>query len=131
MKKLLVTGFNPFDERGYNTSSEIFKFLPEQIHDYGLFKRIIPVEWEKGREELLAHCEEIKPDAIFSMGMSKNNFLQFEVLARNHRKPDLTDNSNATPASISISPTEPQTIPCTWPVPPQLPFTFSNEMRIE
>ena len=131
MKKLLVTGFNPFDERGYNTSSEIFEFLPDQIHDYKLVKKIIPVEWEQGRAELLAQCEQTKPDAIFSMGMSKNNFLQFETLARNHRKPDLTDNCNEIPKSSVISQTEPQTIPCTWPIPSLLPFTFPNEMRME
>ena len=36
MKKLLVTGFNPFDERGYNTSAEILDFLPDSISGFGL-----------------------------------------------------------------------------------------------
>ena len=40
MKKLLVTGFDPFDERGYNTSSEIFSYLPEEIAGYQLIKKI-------------------------------------------------------------------------------------------
>jgi pyroglutamyl-peptidase len=131
LKKLLITGFNPFDERNYNTSSEVLNLLPGTIHNFVLVKKIIPVEWEKGQEVLAAHCEQEKPDAIFSMGMSKNDFLQFEILARNHRKTELTDNCNKTPASAAICPSEPETLPCTWPLPPQLPFTFSNQLRME
>ena len=76
MKKLLVTGFDPFDERGYNTSSEIFSYLPEEIAGYQLIKKMVPVEWKRGRAKLLEYCEQEKPDAILSMGMSKNNFFR-------------------------------------------------------
>ena len=131
MKKLLVTGFDPFDERGYNTSSEIFSYLPEEIAGYQLIKKMVPVEWKRGRAKLLEYCEQEKPDAILSMGMSKNNFLEFEVLARNHRKIDLTDNCNEKPVSMSICASEAATIPCTWPVPPRLPCTLSDTVRVE
>ena len=71
MKKLLVTGFDPFDERGYNTSSEIFSHLPEEMAGYQLIKKMVPVEWERGRAKLLEYCEQEKPNAILSMGMSR------------------------------------------------------------
>ena len=131
MKKLLVTGFDPFDERGYNTSSEIFSHLPEEMAGYQLIKKMVPVEWEQGRTRLLEYCEQEKPDAIFSMGMSKNNFLQFEVLARNHRKADLTDNCNEKPMSTAICASEAATLPCTWPIPPLLPCALADTVRIE
>ena len=131
MKKLLITGFNPFDERNYNTSSEVLPLLPAQIEDYQLIKKIIPVEWEQGRHTLLQHCQNEQPDAIFSMGMSKNSFLQFEVLARNYRKPELTDNLNAIPQSDIISNAAPATIPCNFPAPATLPCIFKNQLRME
>lgn len=105
--------------------------LPDHIQGFKLLKKVLPVEWEQGRNELLNHCKREQPDAIFSMGMSKNSFLQFEVLARNFRKSELTDNLNTTPLSEAISATAPATIPSTWPTPPTLPHLFKNQLRIE
>ena len=48
MKQLLITGFNPFDERGYNTSAAILEELPPAVGDFHLHKAVLPVEWNEG-----------------------------------------------------------------------------------
>ena len=131
MKKLLITGFNPFDERGYNTSSEVLDFLPEAIGGFVLVKKIIPVEWQEGQAVLWAHFEQEKPDAIFSMGMSKKDVLQFELIARNHRKEDLKDNCEQTPLTEFILEDAPKTYAVTWPKPEPLPQKLAAETLLE
>ena len=42
MKKLLITGFDPFDGASVNPSWEAVKLLPEQIGNYELCKLQIP-----------------------------------------------------------------------------------------
>ena len=130
MKNLLITGFNPFDERPYNSTAEVLQVLPEVIHDFNLVKAVIPVEWVAGETHLLRWCEKIQPDAILSMGMSKQAVLQFEFRAQNHRKTELTDNIEEHPPSIRITANGPATYPSTWIAPQSLPHRFKNGIQM-
>ncbi|MBL90302.1 MAG: hypothetical protein CMH56_00625 [Myxococcales bacterium] len=130
MKNLLITGFNPFDERGYNTTSEVLRILPDSIKDFTLVKTVIPVEWTAGEKHLQQWCERIKPDAILSMGMSKQPVLQFEVKAKNRRKPELTDNLQKKPPSPLIADDGPEHYPSSWVVPQPLPHQFANGLQM-
>ncbi|MBR2640566.1 MAG: pyroglutamyl-peptidase I, partial [Oscillospiraceae bacterium] len=47
MKKLLITGFEPFGGEKINPSWEAVKLLPEKIGDFELFKIEVPVVFEK------------------------------------------------------------------------------------
>jgi pyroglutamyl-peptidase len=130
MRKLLITGFNPFDERGYNTTSEVLELLPETIANFSLSKRVIPVEWLAGEQHLLNLCEREKPDAILSMGMSKQTVLQFESLAKNHRKPFLTDNLDQFPPATLINNQGPAHYSASWIAPQPLPHLFKNGLEM-
>ena len=130
MKSLLLTGFNPFDERGYNTTSEVLQILPQVIHDFSLIKTVIPVEWVAGENHLLNWCERIKPDAVLSMGMSKQPVLQFEVRAQNHRKPELTDNLQHNPPDPLITAHGPKQYSSSWIAPQPLPHHFKNGIEM-
>ena len=131
MKQLLITGFNPFDERGYNTSAAILEELPPAVGDFHLHKAVLPVEWNEGRTQLLHLCQGIRPNAILAMGMSKQSFLQFETRAQNKRNPALTDNLNLCPPDAWIDRDQPTALGATWPAPPKYPFRFSNSLTLE
>ena len=50
MKKLLITGFEPFGGEKINPSWEAVKLLPETIGDFEIAKSEIPVVFEKAAE---------------------------------------------------------------------------------
>lgn len=45
-KKILVTGFGPFGEHKINASWESVKLLPDNIEEYDVIKKEIPVSYD-------------------------------------------------------------------------------------
>ena len=72
MKKLLITGFEPFGGEKINPSWEAVKLLPETIGEFELTKAEIPVVFEKAAETVLAKAAEINPDAIICIGSTRH-----------------------------------------------------------
>ena len=66
MKNLLIR--NNFDERGYNTTSEVLQILPTPSKIYTR-QNSDPRRMDGRRKHLQQWCERIKPDAILSMGL--------------------------------------------------------------
>ena len=70
MKKLLITGFDPFGGGTINPSWEAVRQLPDQIGDVLLCKLEIPTIFEKAAETVLAAAQEFNPDAILCVGQA-------------------------------------------------------------
>ncbi|MBE6730732.1 MAG: pyroglutamyl-peptidase I [Ruminococcaceae bacterium] len=70
MKKLLITGFDPFGGESINPSWEAVKLIPDIIGDYEVHKMEIPTVFNKAFEVLMEKAEEIKPDVIISVGQA-------------------------------------------------------------
>lgn len=70
MKKLLISGFEPFDNERTNPSWEAVKLLPEVVGDYRLTKRCLPVVFGVAADELLRVADEISPDVIIAVGQA-------------------------------------------------------------
>lgn len=70
MKKLLITGFDPFDGRTINPSWEAVRQLPDQIGDILLCKLEIPTIFGKAAETVLSAAEDFCPDAILCVGQA-------------------------------------------------------------
>ena len=68
MKKLLITGFDPFGGERINPSWEAVKLLPETIGEYALTKMQIPTVFGQAAEKVLTAAKELKPDVIFRIG---------------------------------------------------------------
>ena len=62
MKKLLISGFEPFDNERINPSWEAVKLLPEVVGDYRLTKICLPVVFGVAAETLLRVADEISPE---------------------------------------------------------------------
>ncbi len=71
MKQLLLTGFEPFLKYSTNPTMNIVKSLDgREIGDYVIHSKILPVEFKLTGEKLMEYIEEVKPDAIISLGLA-------------------------------------------------------------
>ena len=103
MKKLLITGFEPFGGEDINPSWEAVRLLPDEIGDYSLYKLCIPVTFGGGAERLLASAEELHPDVILSIGQAGGRAnVTPELVAINLRHASIPDNNGYHPIDLPI-----------------------------
>jgi len=71
IKKLLLTGFEPFLDYTINPTTEVVKNLSgEVINDYKVHGEILTVDFAKSGKQFLETAEKVKPDAIISLGLA-------------------------------------------------------------
>ncbi len=70
MKKLLLTGFEPFLSFTINPTEQIVKELDgEKVGDFIISSKILPVDFEEAGERLLDLIEEINPMQSYHWGL--------------------------------------------------------------
>ena len=117
MKKLLITGFDPFGGESINPSWEAVKLLPEEIGEYTLYKLQIPTVFGAAAEKLLEKAAEIKPDVIISVGQAGGRAaVTPERVGINVRDARITDNAGISPKDEPIVPGGPDGYFSTLPV---------------
>lgn len=98
MKKLLITGFEPFGGEKINPSWEAVKLLPDKIGDFELIKAEIPVVFGKAAEKVIALSEEKKADAVICVGQAGGRTsVTPEMVAINLRFASIPDNEGNQP----------------------------------
>ena len=103
MKKLLITGFEPFGGEEINPSWESVSRLPDKIGGYTLTKLRIPVEFGKAAEAVLEKANEISPDAILCIGQAGGRAaICPELVAINLRFAKIPDNGGYQPKDEPI-----------------------------
>ena len=71
MKKLLITGFQPFDGESVNPALEVAKSLQgKTINGYEVIAREIPVVRFEALKAVQAAIEELQPDAVITIGQA-------------------------------------------------------------
>ena len=71
MKKLLITGFQPFDGESVNPALEVAKGLQGKIiNGYEVIAREIPVVRFEALKAVQAAIEELQPDAVIATGQA-------------------------------------------------------------
>jgi pyroglutamyl-peptidase len=107
MKKLLITGFEPFGGEEINPSWEAVSCLPDEIGGYTLTKLRIPVVFGKAAEAVLAKGAEISPDVILCVGQAGGRTaITPELVAINLRHAKIPDNEGQQPKDEPIFPDE-------------------------
>lgn len=105
MKKLLITGFDPFGGQTINPSWQSVLALDNQIGDYSLTKLEIPTSFKGGAEKALAKAEEVHPDVIICVGQAGGrNAITPEVVAINLMDANIPDNLGYKPINERILP---------------------------
>ena len=98
MKKLLITGFEPFGGEKINPSWEAVKLLPDEIGEFLLKKIEVPVVFEKAAETVISAAKEFSPDAIICVGQAGGRTgITPEMVAINLRYAKIPDNEGNKP----------------------------------
>lgn len=103
MKKLLITGFDPFGGKSINPAWEAVKLLPDTIGEYELTKLEIPTVFGAAAQAVIDKADEILPDVIISVGQAGGRAaVTPEMVGINLRYASIPDNMGATPCDIPI-----------------------------
>ena len=103
MKKLLITGFEPFGGESINPSWEAVLRLPDEIGDYALTKLCIPVVFGKATQKVEEMAKEVCPDAIVCIGQAGGRYgVTPEMVGINLRHATIPDNAGNQPIDKPI-----------------------------
>ncbi len=103
MKRILITGFEPFNNETINPSWEAVSRLPELIGDNSLAKLCLPVVFGEAAETVIAAAEKLQPDVILCIGQAGGrSAVTPELVAINLRNSTIADNSGYMPKDEPI-----------------------------
>ena len=103
MKKLLISGFEPFGGETVNPSWEAVKRLPDEINGYALTKLCVPVVFGKAADLVKEKAREICPDVILCIGQAGGrDAITPELVGINLRHASIPDNNGAQPQDEPI-----------------------------
>ncbi len=103
MKKLLITGFEPFGGEKINPSWEAVNRLPNRINEYKIIKLRIPVAFSDAAKLVLEKAEEICPDVIICIGQAGGRgAITPELVGINLRNASIPDNMGNQPKDEPI-----------------------------
>ena len=98
MRKLLITGFDPFGGETTNPSWEAVKKLPDTLGDFVLCKLEIPTVFGIAAETVLKKADEVQPDVILCIGQAGGRAaVTPERIAVNIRDARIPDNAGNQP----------------------------------
>ena len=102
-KKLLITGFEPFDGEQINPSWEAVDRLLTEINGYELVKLRIPVVFGEAAAKVIKVAEEIRPDVILCIGQAGGRgAITPELVGINLRHASIPDNNEYQPKGEPI-----------------------------
>ena len=117
MKKLLITGFDPFGGADRNPSREAVMALPDVIGDSTIIKLEIPTVFGLAAETVLRAATDLRPDAILCVGQAGGRAaITPEVVAINLRDASIPDNLGNQPRNTPVAENAPAAYFSTLPV---------------
>lgn len=105
MKTILITGFEPFAGDAKNPSWQTVKELPDQIGQWQVIKKEIPVTFADAQKQILKLIEQLNPDAVIATGYNAAaDRLHLEYVALNLDHARIPDNNGQQPRQKPIEP---------------------------
>jgi len=103
MKKILVTGFDPFGGEKINPALVAVKQLPNDIDGVQIVKKEIPTVFNKSIEILYKALKEEQPDAVICVGQAEGrSTISVERVAINQDDALIPDNEGTQPIDRMI-----------------------------
>ena len=103
MKKLLITGFDPFGGESINPAWEAVKRLPDTIGEYAVTKLMIPTAFGKGAKTVTDAAERLSPQVILCIGQAGGrDAVTPELVAINLREARIADNEGNRPDATPV-----------------------------
>lgn len=117
MRKLLITGFDPFGGETTNPSWEAVRSLPDTIGDFALCKLEIPTIYGLAAEKVLEAAHAFQPDVILCIGQAGGrSAVTPERIAVNIRDARIPDNTGSQPNGEPVASDGPAAYFSTVPV---------------
>lgn len=103
MKKILITGFDPFGGESMNPAYEAVKLIPDEIKGVKIIKLEVPTVFNKSIAVLDEAMMEIEPDVVINVGQAGNRFgVTPERVAINQDDARIPDNEGNQPIDVEI-----------------------------
>ena len=103
MKKLLITGFEPFGGERINPSWEAVSRLPDTVNGYSLTKLCLPVVFGEAAEKVKNVAGELSPEVILCIGQAGGRAaITPELVGINLRHASIPDNKRNIPVDEPI-----------------------------
>lgn len=103
MKKVLITGFDPFGGESINPAYEAVKLLPNEIAGAKIIKKEIPTVFEKGPQAVKQAMEENHPDYVLCIGQAGGRSqVTPEWVGINFRNARIADNEGNQPNQTPV-----------------------------
>lgn len=104
MKKIIITGFQPFGPYQFNPVEESTKYFDKkQINEYEIQGIVLPCTYFGAFQILKDAIQEINPKAIISTGLSSSvKGIRFETTARNIMNGKYPDAKGYSPKNVPI-----------------------------
>ena len=116
MRRLLITGFEPFGGEETNPSWDALALIPDRIADFNITKLEIPVVFGKSADVVIKKAEEIKADVVLCIGQAGGrDAVTPEMIGINLRYATIPDNDGNKPVDERIIPDAPDAYFTTLP----------------
>ena len=117
MKRLLITGFDPFSGADINPSWEAVKRLPDQIGGWQVTRLEIPTVFVLAAQTVLDAAQDLQPDAIICVGQAGGrDAVTPEAFGANLRHARIADNAGNRPLAQPMVQGAPATYASSLPV---------------
>lgn len=118
MRRLLLTGFEPFGGETINPSWEVAQALDgrDLVAGLQIVSRRLPVVWGQALDALYCHLDQLQPDLVISLGQSGRPEISPELIAINLSDSPLPDNAGVVAADQPVIPGGPAAYWSTLPV---------------
>lgn len=132
MKKLLLTGFEPFLQFKINPTDEIVKALNgREIGEYQIVGHTLPVDFTESERQILALIEEVKPDAVISLGLAAGRFKVTPERIAINVKDGAADNKGVVLQDVAVDTTGDDAYFTTLPIRAMVDALKANQLPAE
>ena len=117
MKKLLVTGFDPFNGNTANPSWLAADALPDRVGEFEIYRLQLPAIYGEAARMVLEYAESLQPDVILCLGLAGGRpAVTPERVGINVRSASIADNAGQQFTDMPIIPGGPAAYFSTLPV---------------
>ncbi len=103
MKRLLITGFDPFGGAAVNPAREAVMALPDRIGGFELTKLEVPTLFGQAAERVLEAAHDLGPEVIICVGQAGGRAaVTPEVVGINLREASIPDNAGFQPVNRPV-----------------------------
>lgn len=105
LKRVLITGFEPFGDHDTNPAGEVIESIDDKgYEDFDIFIHHVPTVYGEAIVEVVEKIDELEPDVVINIGLAERKKISLERVAVNIDDARIPDNDENQPQDEVISP---------------------------